>query len=123
MRYWHGGVPGLKPGDVLVPPEVSGVSDALSEYREMFGVDPALLRRDRVYVATDRQVARAYAAFRPSGSLYEVRPEGVLEPDPDCSVDGLSWQCERAVVVSVVDPLVWFRGRPLRHWMRLLNGV
>lgn len=121
MRYWHGGAPGLKPGDVLLPPDATGAS-SLAEYRAAVGAGGDVLRTDRVFVATDRQVARGYAALKPNGALYEVRPEGVLEPDPDCLLPGLSWQCERAVVVSVVDPVVWMSGKPLARWLRMVNG-
>lgn len=121
MRLWHGGVPGMKAGSTLLPPDLTG-AQSLSEYRQMVGAGADVLRTDRVFVAADREVARAYAALKPNGALYEVRPLGELEEDPDCTVPGLSWQCRAAVVVSVVDPLVWLHSRPVARWFRVLNG-
>lgn len=111
----------MKPGRLLLPPDVTGV-ESLGQYREQLGASPLVLRTDRVYVASDREVARAYAALRPNGALYEVVPVGEMEPDPDCMEPGLSWQCRAASVVRVVDPLVWFGSKPLARWLRVLNG-
>jgi hypothetical protein len=73
-----------------------------------------------VYLTTDRQVAKAYAAFYPDGALYSVVPESPVDPDPDCREPGLSWQCPRAVVAAVVDPVVLFRSRTPERWLRML---
>lgn len=61
-RWWHGGAPGRRPGDLLLPPTVTGTSRALTVTALDSGVDPALVRADRVHLTTDRAVARAYAA-------------------------------------------------------------
>lgn len=119
MRYFHGGIPGMKPGALILPPATTGTERTLAEYSEQLGGEH--VRRDRVYLATARDVAKAYAAFYPDGALYEVEPRGALEPDPDCYVPGLSWQCEAAVVLAVVDPVVLFRARTPERWMRMLS--
>lgn len=122
--YFHGGFPGLRPGDQLLPPDESGTDHRLSAYAAELGAPAHATRTDVVYLTTGRDVARAYAAFYPDGALYRVEPAGELEPDPDPdnSVPGLSWQCPRAVVAAVIDPVVLFRARTPERWLRMLNG-
>ncbi|WP_233646757.1 hypothetical protein [Streptomyces sp. BSE6.1] len=120
-RYFHGGVPGLRCDDRLLPPLVTATDLTLTAHAHALGASDEHARRDRVYVTTSRDVARVYAAVRPDGALYEVLPVGDLEPDPDCRVDGVSRTCPAAVVVNVVDPVVLLRDRPFAAWMRLMN--
>ena len=117
-RYWHGGMPGLKVGDRILPPCESGTERRLIDSLPYAPPDD-VARDDVVYLSTDRNVAKGYAAYYPDGALYEVRPVGELEPDPDCNVEGLSWRAPAAEVVSVVDPVVLLRSRPL-HWLRVI---
>lgn len=121
MRYFHGGYPGLQPGDLLLPPDETGTEHRLSSYAAALDGPAHARRTDRVYLTTDRQIARAYAAFYRDGALYEVGPAGPLEPDPDCTTPGLSWQCEAATVLVVVDPAVLFRDRRPERWIRMLT--
>lgn len=101
VRYYHGGVRGLKKGDKLLPPCTTGSSSLLQFARE---IDPNCPQRDdRVYLTTDKRWAKFYASVIPRGDLYEVIPEGELEDDPDCLEKGLSYQCESAVIKRVVD--------------------
>ncbi|MBE8519248.1 hypothetical protein ILP97_17295 [Amycolatopsis sp. H6(2020)] len=82
-RYFHGGVPGLAVGDVLVPASELGIS---VQYFSPYAVhDPAW-----VYVTTDEAVAAAYASRyqllggRPvPGDVYQVQPVGTLRENPD----------------------------------------
>jgi hypothetical protein len=120
MRYFHGGLPGLEPGDQLLPPDATGTDHRLSSYAAILGGPVYAQRTDVVYLTTDRQVARAYAAFYPDGALYQVMPASPVDPDPDCYVPGLSWQCPMGVVVAVVDPVVLFRQRTSERWLRML---
>lgn len=108
-KYFHGGVPGLKVGAAILPSGETGASSLAS-----YG---GISRPDRVYVCTLEAGARLYAAGHPSGrgAVYEVRPEGELEADPDCNLPGLSWQCPRAVVVRVVPFSASARARTLRN--------
>ena len=122
MAYFHGGVPGLKPGDLILPPDQTGAEHRLSAVSAELGAPAHATRTDVVYLATDRNVARAYAAFYPDGTLYRVQPIGrEPEPDPDCEMPGLSWQCSAAEVVGVVDPVVLFRDRTPERWIRMLT--
>ncbi|MEV6738621.1 hypothetical protein AB0N14_17500 [Streptomyces sp. NPDC051104] len=120
-RLFHRGVPGLRPGALVLPPVVTGVERTLTGTAQALGASPEHARGDRVYVTIGRDVARVYAAFKPDGSLYEVHTDGVLEADPDCTVPGVSFACTAAVVVRVVDPVVLFRDRPFDAWVRMLN--
>ncbi|MCP9205542.1 hypothetical protein [Streptomyces cucumeris] len=122
MSYFHGGIPGLSIGDRLLPPDRTGTERRLSSFAADLGGPAHALRTDLVYLTTERQVARAYAAFYPDGALYQVLPESPVDPDPDCAEPGLSWQCPAAVVVTVVDPVVLFRDRTPERWIRMLNG-
>ncbi|MFF2964284.1 hypothetical protein ACFVT1_36580 [Streptomyces sp. NPDC057963] len=122
MAYFHGGVPGLKPGDRILPPDSTGTEHRLSAYAEEIDGPAHARRTDIVYLTTDRQVARVYAAFRPDGALYRVEPVGAVEPDPDCMSPGLSWRCRAATITAVVDPVVLFRSKRTERWLRMLNG-
>jgi hypothetical protein len=121
MRFFHGGVPGFQPGDLLLPPQATGVERTLTAVAQEMGASADHARRDVVYVTSGREVARVYAALTPDGGLYEVVPEGPLGEDPDCTLAGVSFTCRYAVVVRVVDPVVLFRDRPVEAWMRKLN--
>lgn len=121
MTYFHGGVPGLQPGDELLPPDRTGTDRRLSSYVAALGGPAHAQRTDLVYLTTNRQVARAYAAFYPDGALYQVMPARPVDADPDCSMPDLSYQCPMGIVVAVVDPVVLFRDRTPERWLRMLN--
>ncbi|TGN32999.1 hypothetical protein [Aeromicrobium chenweiae] len=72
-------------------------------------------RRDRVYVTTDRELARVYAgtwrnpdtAELGRGALYRVEVKEGLEEDEDLlSLPGLSFQAPSATVIAVYDAAV-----------------
>lgn len=92
-RYYHGGPRGLR-GFILPPSETKKLSTSDI-------VANRVHRRDRVYVATDIYGAGLYAIVHDAGVIYEVIPEGDLEPDPDCDLPGLSFSCLRARIVTV----------------------
>lgn len=96
--YFHGGPAGRQVGAFLLPPSATRAR-SLAE----FGA-AGVCRLDRVYVTTDRHAALLYAAAHRRGVIYEVEPIGTLDPDPDCAITGLSWQCERARVLRVIKP-------------------
>lgn len=121
MAYFHGGYPGLKPGDLILPPDTTGTERRLSATAAELDAPAYSTRTDVVYVTTGRDVARAFAAFYPDGALYRVEPRGDLEPDPDSGIPGLSWQCPAAEVVAVVDAAVLFRTRRPERWVRMLT--
>lgn len=99
--YFHGGQRGLRAGECILPPSVTGARHTLRKYATRAGLDlPA--RRDRVYVTTDLHSAMFYAALHPSrGWVYRVEPGGLSAEDPDCTVTGLSFEFERALILEV----------------------
>ena len=95
VRYFHGGPIGVQRGAFLLPPVITRAR-SLADY----GAD-GVCRRDRVYITTNETAALIYAAGVKRGVIYEVSPIGEIEPDPDCSLPGLSYQCEKAKVIRV----------------------
>lgn len=107
--YWHGGAPGLAAGEVILPAD--RLRELPAAYR-LFGranypCDPSL-----VYITEDRNFALAYAhAFQARmdpltglptmGWLYEVKPLGTLQDDPDCPPRTGNYQVNSAVVIRV----------------------
>lgn len=124
IRYWHGGAPGLRAGDLIEPRThddtrhlVDGCAvcvarrqgDQLAEDNN----DPNL-----VYVTTDRDYARLYAAGYPRGALYRVDPIGELT-DRTGTHDPLpSWGCPSARVIAVYDACVTITPKRLRKLKR-----
>jgi hypothetical protein len=99
LRLYHGGVPGLIPGQKLLPPLLT---DACS-CAEYDGGEHC--RADRVYVTTDAEEAAVYAALTaPSGrgDVYEVEPVGELEPDSAAVPGSASYAAAAATVVRVI---------------------
>jgi hypothetical protein len=96
VRYFHGGNRGLKVGGYILPPSETGqssVSDFDAQAQRVH-------RRDRVYVSTSPADAEFFAAASREPVVYEVEPEGEIEPDPDCT-SGVSFACLKARIVSV----------------------
>lgn len=95
-RYYHGGVPGLPVSGFILPPDKTGAPSVAR-----FGA-AGICRTDRVYITTDLDSAVMIAALHPSGRgcVYEVAPLGELEADPDCLVNGLSYQTSHAQIIS-----------------------
>jgi hypothetical protein len=94
LRYFHGGNRGLKIGGYILPPSVTGRESASD-----FGAQK-VHRKDRVYVSTRRDDAYFFASASPDPIVYEVAPEGDIEPDPDCKVGG-SYACPKAKIIGI----------------------
>lgn len=94
-KLYHGGQPGLKPGDFILPPSETD-ADSLANYGNY------KCSLDRVYLTTNLKAAIIYAAAHPSrkGMVYLVSPEGPLEDDPDCKEPGFSYACPKARILS-----------------------
>lgn len=95
-QLWHGGPAGRQRGEFLLPPSVTKVASC-SE----FGA-AGVHRRDRVYLASDFNAALLFACGHRVPAVYLVEAQGGLEPDPDCTAPGLSFQCEMARVLRVI---------------------
>lgn len=114
-RYWHGGAPGLRPGDLIQPGHERRQHDgcrfceARANGQAVVAPDGSLIdapteRPDRVYITGDRDYARFYASLYGRGDLYRVEPVGVCEPSTEDHFD--TWCAEAARVVAVVDRAV-----------------
>jgi hypothetical protein len=122
-RYWHGGAPGLHPGDLLEPRPRDDTAHLVDgcpwcEARRKGQPvpeddnDPTL-----VYVTTDREYARLYADGYPRGALYRVEPLGELV-DRSAHDPAPSWGCKAARVLAVYDPVVVLSAQQWRRMQR-----
>ena len=95
-RYFYGSNRGLKVGEYILPPLVTG-RDSLANYGAH-----KVCRKDRVYVSVAQTDAQGFACRSENKDpvVYEVEPEGELEADPDCA-SGVSFACEKAKIVAV----------------------
>lgn len=110
-RYFHGGIAGLRPGDVIHAmvdgqrrPVEGCPCCAARNQGEHPGVDGPPKHPDRVYVTTDREYARYYASVARYGDLYVVEPIGELTPSTEDSFP--TWIVEWARVTAVYDRAV-----------------
>ena len=125
MKYYHGGAPGLRPGNIIEP--ATGTAHLVD------GCPTCEARRNGhplpeddndltlVYITTERDYAAIYAAGYPRGALYRVEPVGPLV-DRSTHDPAPSWGCQRARVLAVVDPLVTLTPKRLRSLMRKYAG-
>lgn len=108
-RYWHGGAPDLKPGDLITPRPAGDLGHlrkgcpTCEARREGAPLDTDVNDPAFVYVTTNRDYARLYATGYPLGDLYRVEPlgdlietTGRLDPVP-------SWAAPAARVIAVYD--------------------
>lgn len=125
LRLWHGGVPGLRPGDTITPghtrkthPGCPWCAAREAGHAGPGGIDPPSRHQDRVYVTTHRDYARLYASLYGRGDLYRVNPVGDLVPSEEATIE--SFTCPAAVVTAVYDRavlLTWTQRRSLvRYW-------
>lgn len=119
MTYFHGGVPGLSPGDRLLTAKELGVQIVYNQ--PWFHGNDARYERDKVYLTMHLGTAIGYAArYRvPGGNpapgwVYEVEPIGPVEPDPDYGGGArpdLASYCSGAVIVQIIERDVWLSER------------
>ncbi len=98
-RCYHGGPAGRKVGDWLLPPAQTGqrsCADAPIRGAEV-------CNRGKVYVTPSLAAAVMFASAWPEPRVYLCEPENPSH-DPDCAVEGLSFECDRARVVRVIKP-------------------
>lgn len=124
-RLWHGGIPGLRVGDIIRPPDPGDTRhlvDGCPECDARKRGSTTLMHgpvAGRVYVTSSREYARIYAAGYPRGALYQVEPIGNLEADPEAGPGGaVSWMVAEARVVCVYDPVVIMSPKRVRAWAR-----
>lgn len=110
--FYHGGIPGLRVGQHILPPDQTGavtVADVPDAPEAMQAEVERVHRRDRVYLTTTLGVAELWACYYPNGhptrggDVYRVEPEGEIEPDPDYLLDdGASVCAPQARIVAIV---------------------
>jgi hypothetical protein len=123
IRLWHGGVPDLQPGDLITPDpdRTSHLVDGCPtcEARKAGAPlaeddnDPTL-----VYVTTDREYARLFAAGWPHGALYRVEVDTPL--DAPANDPAPSWGVPAARVLVVYDRRVTLSRSQLRAIERIV---
>ena len=127
-RYFHGGIPGLRPGNRLEGgqqrPVHAGCQICAARARGKVAtvagipIDMPSGRPDRIYITTDKDYARFYASLYGRGDLYLVDPVGEIEPSPEDHFP--TWTVEAAVVVEVYQAAVLLttsqRRRLQRRW-------
>lgn len=122
---FHGGVPDLRPGDLIQPGQSRRHHDGCPwcEARASGdagpgGIDGPSAHADRVYLTANRMYAKHYASLWGRGDLYRVEPVGVLVRSVEDSIE--SWTAPAARVVAVLDRAVLLtnseRRRLLREW-------
>lgn len=122
-RLWHGGKPGLTPGQVLLPGHSRRIHEgcAFCAAREaggtVAGIDPPSAKH-AVYVTSDKEYARHYASLYGYGDLYTVEPVGERAVSDEDHFP--TWACDSARVVAVYQRavrLTWSQRRALyRRW-------
>ena len=106
---FHGGVPGLWVGDVILP--------NMAEHRYVPGCKYCEAQRtnsevafdpptppDWVYATSDRPYARCYASRAVRGTLYRIRLEGDVERSTEDPFP--TWRGRRAIVVASLERAV-----------------
>lgn len=124
MRLFHGGVPGLKVGDVIEPGHERLSHDgcpwceARAKGEAHQGVDGPSKRPDRVYATTNRLYAKHYASLWGWGDLYRVEAVGAVERSTEDTIE--TYCAERLRVAAILDRavlLTWSERRRLyREW-------
>lgn len=129
LLLWHGGMPGLRPGDVLTGgherrthpgcPFCEARSNGRTLVVDGHPVDGPSARPDRLYLTSDRAYARFYASLWGRGDLYRVEPIGDLEVSVEDHAFP-SWIAESATVLSAPERAVLMtmtqRRALLRRW-------
>ncbi|MBD1540550.1 hypothetical protein HC749_20620 [Arthrobacter sp. S13_S34] len=110
---FHGGAPGLKVGDKVLPPTETGVKSQTLAASLVLGLGQIAQQLDKVYMTTDVMLAKVYAgswtdpapakAVAGGGVVYRVEvQDGTLQADKDLlSSPGVSYQASSAVVVDI----------------------
>lgn len=121
VRYFHGGAPGLRVGDIVAPRpdgDTSHLRDGCPTCvarREGSPLPSDNLDPSLVYITTVRDYARIYAAGYGGGALYRVEPIGELAPSPDPVP---SWGVRAARVIAVYDAHVTLTKAEVRRAIR-----
>lgn len=105
---YHGGVPGLKPGDLITPghsrDDHHDGCPMCRARREQGAEAPEGTRHpDMVYCTIDRLEARLYASLYGKGDVYQVEPMGELTPSTDEGDPEGCYRCVKLRVKRITD--------------------
>jgi hypothetical protein len=121
-RLFHGGVPGLRAGDLIEPGHERKMHDGCAWCAARAQLPPSAdglaLQVDRVYLTPERAYARYYASLYGRGDLYQVEAVGDLVRSTEDTVE--TWTAPAARVIVAVDRAVLLtqgeRRRLHRFW-------
>ncbi len=124
QRLFHGGMPGLRVGDVIEPGferrhhEGCQWCEARAKGEAHQGMDGPSQHQDRVYATTNRLYAKHYASLWGRGDLYRVHPGFEQVRSTEDTIE--TFHAERFVVAAVLDRAVLLtdseRRRLFREW-------
>ena len=127
LRLWHGGIAGLRPGDLIQAghdrPSHDGCPWCQGRELQASGgpvptIDTLATHQDRVYLTPVREYASHYASLVGRGDLYRVDPVGELLHSSEDTIE--TWTAPTARVLAVVERAVLLtptqRRRLLRIW-------
>lgn len=124
LRLFHGGVPGLRAGDLIEPGHSRREHDgcpwcaARAQGEAHLGMDGPSQQTDRVYATGHRLYAKYHASLWGRGDLYRVEAVGDVQPSSEDSIPSVHAPALR--VVAVVDRAVLLthseRRRLYREW-------
>ena len=120
---FHGGMPGLRVGSVVVPDMqkcrlIDGCPTCAAQAANINAGDPST-PSGWVYACADRPYARYYASRAVGGTLYRVRLEGDIESATEDPPQFHAFRARRAVVVSVLENnIILTMPERLKLWKR-----
>lgn len=121
-RLFHGGAPGLRPGDLIEPGHARKPLDGCGWCAARPVLPPTLDgnagHADQVYLTPHRLYARYYASLYGRGDLYQVEPLGELARSTEDTVE--TWRAPAARILVAVDRAILLttaeRRRMYRQW-------
>lgn len=114
MKFYHGGVKNLKIGDLVLPYSVTGCRNVGRNVTPQQVFEGHSLYH-KVYITTDLNAAKTYASVVPSGDVYVVEPIGSIGTDIDAP--GISFICDKAKVISIVQRRVGFKTKRIARML------
>lgn len=130
MKLYHGGAPGLTPGDHIIPAPNQRAHDGcpICEARatgrtvtvDGQAIDGPTGHGDSVYVTTDRLYAKFYASMA-HGDLYTVTADHLEPSDEDPLIP--SYRCPSATVSTVVERHIQLTDAERRRLWRRMGGT
>ncbi len=121
MRLFHGGIPGLRVGDLIEPGHERKVHAGCTWCAARAELPPSqdglALQVGRVYLTPVRLYAQHYASLYGRGDLYRVDPVGDLQRSTEDTVE--TWTAPAARVVAVLDRAVLLTQSERRRLYRL----